>query len=175
MSEQSVHRKTTFTRDEILQCGSGKLDGSEYPRLPLPNMLMIDCIMKISAEGGKYGRGEVEAEFEVKPDCWFFACHFKDDPVVPGSLMLDGLCQLLGFYLGWKGFKGKGRALGIGAVKYKGEIVPASGKIVYRLDVKKIVKSSITIAIADGEISLQGKAVQTAKALRVGILPGCSG
>jgi 3-hydroxyacyl-[acyl-carrier protein] dehydratase/trans-2-decenoyl-[acyl-carrier protein] isomerase len=170
VSEQSVHQKTTFTRNEILQCGSGSLDGIEYPRLPLPNMLMIDCITKISAEGGKYGRGEVEAEFEVKPDCWFFTCHFKDDPVVPGSLMLDGLCQLLGFYLGWKGFKGKGRALGIGAVKYKGEIVPTSGKINYHLYIRKIITKPIPMAIADGEISLQGKVVQTAISLRVGIV-----
>jgi 3-hydroxyacyl-[acyl-carrier protein] dehydratase/trans-2-decenoyl-[acyl-carrier protein] isomerase len=124
-----LHIKTTFTRDEILQCGSGELDGMACPRLPLPNMLMLDRITQISGSGGKYGQGEVEAEFDVQPDAWFFACHFKDDPIMPGSLGLDGLCQLLGFYLGWHGFKGKGRALGIGEVKYKGEIVPMSGKI----------------------------------------------
>jgi 3-hydroxyacyl-[acyl-carrier protein] dehydratase/trans-2-decenoyl-[acyl-carrier protein] isomerase len=163
--------KYKFTREDLLKCGTGELDGIEYPRLPLPNMLMMDCITKISDAGGKYGHGEVEAEFAVNVDSWFFACHFQDDPVMPGSLALDGLCQLLGFYLGWKGYKGKGRALGIGAVKYKGEIVPTSGTISYHLDIKKIVKSSITMAIADGEILLKGHVVHTAKSLRVGIIP----
>lgn len=163
--------RNSFTRDDLLKCGSGKLDGIEYPRLPLPNMLMLDCITNISDEGGRYGLGEVEAEFTVNADSWFFACHFQDDPVMPGSLALDGLCQILGFYLGWKGYKGKGRALGIGEVKYKGEIVPTSGKITYRLHIKKIMKSSIAMAIADGEILLHGHVVQTAKSLRVGIIP----
>ncbi len=166
-----MHSKTTFTRDEILQCGNGELDGVAYPRLPLPNMLMLDRITKISDEGGKYGRGVVEAEFDVNPDAWFFACHFKDDPVMPGSLALDALCQLLGFYLGWKGYKGKGRALGIGEVKYRGEILPTSGEISYHLDIKKIVKGAIAMAIADGEILLRGQVVNTAKSLRVGIVP----
>lgn len=160
-----------FTRYDLLKCGLGNLDGVEYPRLPLPNMLMLDCISKISDAGGRYGLGEVEAEFAVNADSWFFACHFQDDPVMPGSLALDGLCQILGFYLGWKGYKGKGRALGIGEVKYKGEIVPTSGTISYRLHIKKIVKSSITMAIADGEILIHGQVVQTAKSLRVGIIP----
>jgi 3-hydroxyacyl-[acyl-carrier protein] dehydratase/trans-2-decenoyl-[acyl-carrier protein] isomerase len=163
--------KTSFSRDDLLKCGSGTLDGVEYPRLPLPNMLMLDCITKISDEGGMYGRGEVEAEFTVNPDSWFFACHFKDDPVMPGSLALDGLCQILGFYLGWKGYKGKGRALGIGEVKYKGEIVPASGTICYHLHIRRIVKSSIAMAIADGDILLKGQIILTAKSLRVGIIP----
>jgi 3-hydroxyacyl-[acyl-carrier protein] dehydratase/trans-2-decenoyl-[acyl-carrier protein] isomerase len=166
-----MHHKNTFTKDEIMQCGTGELNGIAYPRLPLPNMLMLDCITKISDQDGKYERGIVEAEFEIKPDAWFFACHFKDDPVMPGSLALDGLCQLLGFYLGWKGYKGKGRALGIGEVRYKGEIVPTSGQILYHLDIKKIVKKPIAMAIADGEIILQGQIVHTAKSLRVGIVP----
>lgn len=163
--------KNSFTRDDILKCGTGELDGIEYPRLPLPNMLMLDRITKISDVGGRYGHGEVEAEFEVNPDSWFFACHFLDDPVMPGSLALDALCQLLGFYLGWKGYKGKGRALGIGEVKYKGEILPTSGRISYHLDIRKIVKSSIAMAIADGQVLLHGDVVHTAKSLRVGIIP----
>jgi len=163
--------KTSFSRDDLLKCGSGTLDGVEYPRLPLPNMLMLDCITKISDEGGRYGRGEIEAEFTVNAESWFFACHFQDDPVMPGSLALDGLCQILGFYLGWKGYKGKGRALGIGEVKYKGEIVPTSGTISYHLHIRRIVKSSIAMAIADGEILLQGQIVLTANSLRVGIIP----
>ncbi len=167
-----MNRKNSFTREEILQCGNGELGGIQYPRLPLPDMLMIDCITKISGEGGKYGRGVVEAEFEVNADTWFFACHFKDDPVMPGSLALDALCQLAGFYLGWNGYKGKGRALGIGEVKYKGEIGPASGIITYHLDIRKIMaKNSIAMAIADGEVLLQGHVVHTAKSLRVGIIP----
>ena len=134
-------------------------------------MLMLDRITKISDAGGSYGHGEVEAEFEVNPDSWFFACHFKDDPVMPGSLALDALCQLLGFYLGWKGYKGKGRALGIGEVKYKGEILPTSGRISYHLDIRKIVKGSIAVAIADGQVSVQGHCVHTARSLQVGIIP----
>jgi 3-hydroxyacyl-[acyl-carrier protein] dehydratase/trans-2-decenoyl-[acyl-carrier protein] isomerase len=164
-------KKNSFTRDEILKCGTGELDGVEYPRLPLPNMLMLDRITKISDEGGRYGHGEVEAEFEVNADTWFFACHFQGDPVMPGSLALDALCQLLGFYLGWKGYKGKGRALGIGEVKYKGEILPTSGRITYHLDIRKIVRSSIALAIADGQVLLDGNVVHTAKSLRVGIIP----
>ncbi len=166
-----MHMKRTFTKNEILKCGTGELDGIQYPRLPLPNMLMLDRITGISDTGGRYGRGEVEAEFEVNPDSWFFACHFVDDPVMPGSLVLDGLCQLLGFYLGWKGYKGKGRALGIGEVKYKGEIVPTSGILTYHLDIRRIVKRPIAMAVADGEVLLQGHAVHTAQSLRVGIVP----
>ena len=163
--------KNSFTRDDLLKCCSGELDGIGYPRLPLPNMLMLDRITNISDKGGRYGQGEVDAMFAVNADSWYFACHFQNDPVMPGSLALDGLCQLLGFYLGWKGYKGKGRALGIGEVKYKGEIVPAAGAISYHLDIKKIVKSSIAMAIADGEILLHGQVVHTAKSLRVGIIP----
>ena len=166
-----MSRKYSYTRNEILQCGTGELDGIQYPRLPLPNMLMFDCITNILDDGGKYGRGIVEAEFEVNADTWFFDCHFKDDPIMPGSLALDALCQLAGFFLGWKGYKGKGRALGIGEVKYKGEILPTSGTITYRLDIRKIVKSSIAMAIADGEVLLQGHIVHTVKSLRVGIVP----
>lgn len=161
----------SFNREDLLKCGNGSLDGIEYPRLPLPNMLMLDCITRITDEGGTYGHGVVEAEFTVNPDSWFFACHFQDDPVMPGSLALDGLCQILGFYLGWKGYKGKGRALGIGEVKYRGEILPTAGLISYRLHIKKIVESAIVMAIADGEILLHGQVVQTAKSLRVGIIP----
>jgi 3-hydroxyacyl-[acyl-carrier protein] dehydratase/trans-2-decenoyl-[acyl-carrier protein] isomerase len=163
--------KNSYSKDEILKCCNGELDGIEYPRLPLPDMLMLDRITKISDEGGRYGHGEVEAEFEVNPDSWFFACHFKDDPVMPGSLALDALCQLLGFYLGWKGYKGKGRALGIGEVKYKGEILPSSGRISYHLEIKKIVRGAIAVAIADGQVLVQGHVVHIAKSLRVGIVP----
>jgi len=132
---------------------------------------MLDRITKITDEGGRYGHGEVEAEFEVNADTWFFACHFQGDPVMPGSLALDALCQLLGFYLGWRGFKGKGRALGIGEVKYRGEILPSSGTITYRLDIRKIVKGTIAVAIADGQVLLHGQVVHTAKSLQVGIIP----
>lgn len=163
--------KNSYTRDEILKCGTGELDGIEYPRLPLPDMLMLDRITKITNEGGRYGHGEVEAEFDVTADTWFFACHFQGDPVMPGSLALDALCQLLGFYLGWRGFKGKGRALGIGEVKYRGEILPSSGTITYHLDIRKIVKGSIAVAIADGQVLLHGQVVHTAKSMQVGIIP----
>ncbi len=165
-----MHSKATFTKYDLLKYATGELDGIEYPRLPLPNMLMLDRITHISGDGGRYGRGEVVAEFAVTPESWFFGCHFKGDPVMPGSLALDGLCQLLGFYLGWKGYKGKGRAFGIGEVKYRGEILPTSGTISYRLDIKKIVNGAIALAVADGEASVGGEVVHTAKSLRVGIV-----
>jgi 3-hydroxyacyl-[acyl-carrier protein] dehydratase/trans-2-decenoyl-[acyl-carrier protein] isomerase len=171
LREAVTCKQTSFTRDDILKCGTGELDGIQYPRLPLPDMLMLDRITHISDNGGSYGHGEIEAEFAVNPDSWFFACHFKDDPVMPGSLVLDALCQLLGFYLGWKGYKGKGRALGIGEVKYKGEILPTSGTISYHLDIRKIVRGSIAMAIADGQVLLHGQVVHTARSLRVGIVP----
>lgn len=166
-----MNNKTIYTRQELLQCSVGELAGAGHPRLPMPNMLMLDRITNISAEGGKYGRGEVAGEFEVNPDSWFFACHFVDDPVMPGSLALDALCQLLGFYLGWKGYKGKGRAFGVGEVKYKGEILPTSGTVSYHLDIKKMVKHPVLMAIADGEVMLKDRAVHTVKSIRVGIVP----
>jgi 3-hydroxyacyl-[acyl-carrier protein] dehydratase/trans-2-decenoyl-[acyl-carrier protein] isomerase len=171
LRKAETSHKRIFTREEILNFGTGELDGIQYPRLPLPNMLMLDRITNISAEGGKYGYGEVEAEFDIDAEAWFFPCHFQNDPVMPGSLALDALCQLLGFYLGWKGFKGKGRALGMGEVKYKGEIVPSSGMISYHLDIKKVIRSSIAVAIADGQVLLHGQVVHTAKSLRVAIIP----
>jgi 3-hydroxyacyl-[acyl-carrier protein] dehydratase/trans-2-decenoyl-[acyl-carrier protein] isomerase len=162
--EAEANIRNSYTREDILKCGAGELGGIKYPRLPLPDMLMLDRITNISD-------GVVEAEFGVNADSWFFACHFKDDPVMPGSLAIDALCQLLGFYLGWKGFKGKGRALGIGKVKYKGEIVPSSGIVTYHLDIRKIVRSSIAVAIADGQVLVQGHVVHTAESMRVGIVP----
>jgi 3-hydroxyacyl-[acyl-carrier protein] dehydratase/trans-2-decenoyl-[acyl-carrier protein] isomerase len=171
LPESATCKKNSFSREDLLKCGTGELDGIEYPRLPLPDMLMFDRITKISDQGGAYGCGEVEAEFDVNADTWFFACHFKDDPVMPGNLALDALCQLLGFYLGWKGHKGKGRALGIGEVKFRGEILPTSGRITYHLDIRKIVKGSIAIAFADGQVLLGGHVVHTARSLQVGIVP----
>ncbi len=166
-----MNRKTVFTRTELLQCCNGELDGGGYPRLPLPNMLMLDRITNVSAKGGKYGAGEIDGEFEVSPGSWYFACHFMDDPVMPGSLALDALCQLLGFYLGWKGFKGKGRAFGAGEVKYKGEILPTSGTVSYHLDIRKVVRHPVLMAIADGEVMVKNRTVHTVKSLRVGIVP----
>ncbi|MES2877730.1 MAG: bifunctional 3-hydroxydecanoyl-ACP dehydratase/trans-2-decenoyl-ACP isomerase [Pseudomonadota bacterium] len=166
-----MYRKNSFTKEDILKCGDGKLEGIEYPRLPLPNMLMVDSITKISDEGGRYGQGEVAADFEINPDSWFFDCHFKDDPVMPGSLALDGLCQLLGFYLGWKGHQGKGRAFGVGEVRYKGEILRTAGKISYQLDIKRNMNTPIPMSVADGKVLLHGQTIHTAKSLWVGVIP----
>lgn len=163
--------KKSFSKTEILQCCAGELAGVGYPRLPMPNMLMLDRVINISDEGGKYGLGEIDGEFEVDPGSWFFACHFIDDPVMPGSLALDALCQLLGFYLGWRGYKGKGRAFGVGEVKYRGEILPTSGTVSYHLDIKKLVKHPVLMAIADGDVLLKDRIMHTAKSIRVGIIP----
>ncbi|MCS4503743.1 3-hydroxydecanoyl-[acyl-carrier-protein] dehydratase [wastewater metagenome] len=159
----------SYSYEELLECGHGKLFGPGNPQLPVPNMLMFDRISRISSEGGAYGKGEVQAELDVHPDLWFFHCHFPGDPVMPGCLGLDALWQLLGFYLGWTGGQGKGRALGCGEVKFTGQILPRNRQVTYLLDIKRLIRRRLTMGIADGRVLADGEEIYRATDLKVGL------
>ena len=158
-----------FDRAELIECGHGRLFGEGNARLPLPNMLMFDRIVRIGAEGGAHGRGEVVAELDIRPDLWFFDCHFEGDPVMPGCLGLDALWQLCGFFLGWKGNPGRGRALGAGEVKFTGQVLPGATLVTYRLDIRRLIERRLCMGIADGSVSVDGREIYVAKDLRVGL------
>jgi 3-hydroxyacyl-[acyl-carrier protein] dehydratase/trans-2-decenoyl-[acyl-carrier protein] isomerase len=161
-------RRTSFEYEDLLACGRGELF-SEGPQLPLPPMLMFDRISEISEQGGEFGKGLVRAELAVKPDLWFFACHFKNDPVMPGCLGLDALWQLLGFFLGWTGSSGNGRALGMGEVKFSGQVLPSVQKVTYGLEIKRVMRSKLVLGIADGWLSADGTVIYRASDLKVGL------
>lgn len=162
----------SFTKEELLKCGNGELvgrDNTKIPALPLPNMLMMDRITHISDEGGEYGKGKIIAELDINPDLWFFACHFKGDPVMPGCLGVDAMWQLVGFFLGWLGNPGKGRALGAGEIKFFGQVLPDAKLVTYELDIKRLVQRKLVMGIADAKMMVDGREIYTAKDLKVGI------
>ena len=165
----SHERRSSYTHDDLLACGRGELFGLDNARLPLPDMLMMDRIVRIAEDGGAHGRGEVVAELDIRPDLWFFACHFPGDPVMPGCLGLDALWQLLGFFLGWKGYFGKGRALGAGEITFRGQVLPTAKVVGYRLDIRRVMASKLDMAVADGTVSADGEEIYWAKNLRVGL------
>ncbi len=162
-------KKHSFTRDELLDCGHGKLFGPDNARLPLPNMLMFDRITHISDVGGTKGKGEIIAELDVTPELWFFACHFESDAVMPGCLGLDAMWQLIGFYLGWAGGLGRGRALGAGDVKFSGQVTPANKLVTYHINLRRVIMRQLTMGIADATMSVDGREIYFAKDLRVGL------
>lgn len=164
-----MDKKSSYAYDELIACANGQLFGAGNARLPAPNMLMMDRIVNISEGGGSYGRGEILAELDVKPDHWFFQCHFIEDPVMPGCLGLDALWQLVGFYLGWLGYPGRGRALGVGEVKFTGQILPTAKLVSYHIDIKRVINRKLVLAIADGVVKVDGKEIYTAEGLRVGL------
>jgi 3-hydroxyacyl-[acyl-carrier protein] dehydratase/trans-2-decenoyl-[acyl-carrier protein] isomerase len=170
----SFEPKSSYERDELIACGHGKLFGPENARLPIPNMLMLDRITHISTEGGDFGKGEIIAELDIHPDLWFFECHFPGDPVMPGCLGLDAMWQLVGFYLGWKGNPGRGRALGSGEVKFTGQILPTAKKVTYHISLKRVIERQLVMGIGNGKASVDGKPIYTASDLRVGLFTDTS-
>ena len=166
--------KNSFTKEDLIACGQGELFGPGNSQLPIDNMLMIDRVVHISEEGGKYGKGQIIAEFDINPDLWFFACHFKGDPVMPGCLGLDAMWQLVGFFLGWAGGPGKGRALGVGEVKFTGQILPTAQKVTYTIDMKRVIKRKLFMGIGDGVVSVDGRDIYSAEELKVGLFQDTS-
>ena len=161
--------KNAYSKDELIACGNGELFGPGNAQLPVDNMLMLDRIIRINSDGGSHGKGEIVAELDINPDLWFFACHFPGDPVMPGCLGLDAMWQLVGFFLGWRGNAGRGRALGCGEVKFSGQVLPSASKVVYTINLKRVIERKLILGIADGNIAVDGKEIYHAKDLRVGL------
>ncbi|EXJ10388.1 MULTISPECIES: bifunctional 3-hydroxydecanoyl-ACP dehydratase/trans-2-decenoyl-ACP isomerase [Nitrincola] len=162
-------RPSSFEREDLLKCGYGEMFGPGNARLPVGNMLMMDRIISITEDGGEFGKGEIIAELDITPDLWFFDCHFPTDPVMPGCLGLDAMWQIVGFFLGWKGNKGRGRALGAGEVKFTGQVLPTAKKVTYHIQLKRVIERKLVMGIADATMSVDGREIYTAKDLRVGL------
>ncbi|WP_312166922.1 3-hydroxyacyl-[acyl-carrier-protein] dehydratase FabA [Phenylobacterium sp.] len=166
---QGAKAKDHYNLEELLACGRGEMFGPGNAQLPVPPMLMFDRIVKITEDGGAHGKGYLEAELDINPDLWFFQCHFIGDPVMPGCLGLDAMWQLVGFFLGWSGAPGKGRALGVGEVKFTGQVTPKVKKLVYKIDLKRVIIRKLVMGIGDGVLEADGKPIYEAKDLRVGL------
>jgi 3-hydroxyacyl-[acyl-carrier protein] dehydratase / trans-2-decenoyl-[acyl-carrier protein] isomerase len=168
-------RKSSYTYDELIACGHSELFGPGNAQLPLPNMLMFDRITEISEDGGNNGKGHVVAELDVNPDLWFFQCHFEGDPVMPGCLGLDAMWQLVGFYLGWLGGPGHGRALGAGEVKFSGQVTNDVKLVTYKVHLKRVIQRKLFMGIADATLEADGKQIYTAQNLKVGLFTSTEG
>jgi 3-hydroxyacyl-[acyl-carrier protein] dehydratase/trans-2-decenoyl-[acyl-carrier protein] isomerase len=162
-------RPSAYSYEDLLTCSRGELFGPGNAQLPAQNMLMLDRIIHISDNGGEYNKGEIRAELDIKPDLWFFECHFKNDPVMPGCLGLDAMWQLVGFYLGWMGHPGRGRALGVGEVKFTGQVLPSATTVQYQINIKRVIARGLIMGIADAIMSVDGREIYSAKNLRVGL------
>ena len=164
-----MEQKNNYNYEDLISCAKGELFGPGNAQLPMPPMLMFDKITNISSKGGSKNKGIIKAEMEIKPDLWFFDCHFIDDPVMPGCLGLDAMWQLLGFYLGWLGEKGRGRAISVGNVKFSGMILPQTKKLEYNINLKRVLTSKLVLGIADGILLADGKPIYEASDLRVAL------
>lgn len=164
-----MSRPSSFTFEELIACGKGDMFGPGNAQLPTPNMLMLDRITTINEDGGKYNKGKIIAELDIKPELWFFDCHFPGDPVMPGCLGLDAMWQLVGFHLAWLGNPGRGRALGVGEVKFSGQVLPTANIVTYQIDIKRVIKRSVSLGIADGVMLVDNREIYHAKDLRVGL------
>lgn len=163
------NRKSSYSYEDLLASGRGELFGEQGPQLPAPSMLMLDRIVEVNENGGLFSKGYIEAELDINPDLAFFNCHFIGDPVMPGCLGLDAMWQLVGFYLGWVGGKGKGRALGVGEVKFTGQILPTAKKVIYRINMKRVINRKLVMGMADGEVEVDGRIIYSATDLKVGL------
>ncbi len=168
------NRPSSYNREDLLASSRGELFGANGPQLPAPNMLMMDRIPLMSETEGLFGKGKVIAELDITPDLWFFDCHFPGDPVMPGCLGLDAMWQLVGFYLGWIGGEGKGRALGVGEVKFTGQVLPTAKKVTYEIDFKRVINRKLVMGLADGRVLVDGKEIYVAKDLKVGLFQDTS-
>lgn len=170
-----MKKKSSYSYEELIECGHSRLFGAGNAQLPLPPMLMVDRIADINETGGANGKGGVIAELDIKPELWFFQCHFEGDPVMPGCLGLDAMWQLLGFYLGWLGGPGHGRALGAGEVKFSGQVTPDNKMIRYHVDLKRVIMRKLFMGIADARMEVDGREIYLAKDLRVGLFTSTDG
>jgi 3-hydroxyacyl-[acyl-carrier protein] dehydratase/trans-2-decenoyl-[acyl-carrier protein] isomerase len=168
-------RPASLDRDQLLECANGAMFGPGNARLPAPPMLMFDRITRISEDGGAFGKGELVAELDIHPDLWFFACHFIGDPVMPGCLGVDAMWQLAGFFLPWLGEPGRGRALGVGEVKFTGQVLPSAKRVRYEIDVKRVLRGKLRLVIADGRTFVDDRLIYEAKDLRVGLFQSTEG
>ncbi len=164
-----VTQKSSYSYEELISCAKGELFGVGNPQLPMPPMLMCDRITSISDNGGNFDKGEIIAEFDINPKLWFFECHFENDPVMPGCLGMDALWQLVGFYLGWAGGLGRGRAISVGKVKFSGQILPSAKKVKFNIHMKRVILRKLVLGVADGEVLCDGQTVFEAEDIRVGL------
>ena len=167
-------KKNSYTYKDLIECAHGRLFGPGNAQLPLPPMLMFDRITKISEQGGEYGKGEMIAEMDIKPDLWFFKCHFEGDHM-PGCLGLDAMWQMVGFFLGWVGGLGKGRALGVGEVKFSDMVLDTAKKLTYHVNVKRVIMRKLVMGIADGVLKCDGQPVFEVKDMRVALFSSSDG
>ncbi len=162
-------KKNSYNKEELIDCSLGKLFSPESGKLPMDEMLLVDRIVEINDDGGAYGKGQIIAEFDINPELWFFKVHFLNDPVMPGSLGLDALLQLTGFFLVWNGTKGKGRALGCEKLDFRGQILPTSKKVTYIVDIKRIMNLKLAMIFADGRLLCDGEEIYSVNNMRVGV------
>ncbi|MDE2085902.1 MAG: 3-hydroxyacyl-[acyl-carrier-protein] dehydratase FabA [Xanthomonadaceae bacterium] len=170
-----MNRPSSFDFQALLACSRGELFGEGNARLPAPPMLMFDRITRIAEDGGAYGKGVIHAELDINPQLWFFDCHFQGDPVMPGCLGLDAMWQLSGFFLPWLGEPGRGRALGVGQVKFTGQVLPGAKRVRYEIDIRRVMRGRLALVIADGRTLVDDRPIYTASDMRVGLFQSTEG